>query len=229
MKKTSSLGVAILLLISFIISCKKDDTPVPVVPGVVFTSLKVNPDVAWYNTSVIISGSANNTKSFSVSGQEFSGASFNYETLKLTAPTTFDVVAKGPGGSVTKSIAVDVYSKDTSALCRHGSFLQVSNIWYALADSLNPSAWHDNTLDPNIYTFLPNGGAQINGGEVSQGAWTILQATQNLEGVSKKRLAMQGDIWDIDVLNSAVLERSQITKNLFDTTKLNKTIQKFSH
>lgn len=228
MKKTSSLGVAILLLI-FFISCKKEGTTVPVVPGVVFTSLKANPGTAWYNSSVTISGSATNTSSFSILSEKFNGSSFNWETPKLTTPTIFNVLGIGPGGSVTKSIAVDVYSQDTSALCRHGSFRQVSNIWYALADSLNPSAWHDNTLDPNIYTFLPNGGAQINGGEVSQGAWTILQATQNLEGVSKKRLAMQGDIWDIDVLNSAVLGRSQITKNLFDTTKLNKTIQKFSH
>lgn len=227
MKKTLSLEVTIYSLVMILFSCSKVDAPQEIMP--MFTSLKANPSIAWYNNSVTVTGSATNATSFSVLGENFMGSSFNYETPKLTTPIILTVLATGPGGTTTKLLTIDVYSQDTSSLCHYGSLHQVSNIWYALADSLNPSQWHDNQIDPSNYTFLPDGSAQINGGPISPNAWTILQPVQNLEGLFKKRLALSGDTWDIDVVNPNILVRSQIAKNLFDTTKLFKTIQRFSH
>lgn len=236
MKKINSLralNLSIMLLIFSIIlvSCgEKPQTTPPANAKPVFTQLTASPTVVWYNEPATISGAATNATSFNVDSKgEFVGSSFAYPTGNLTSKTTFSVTATGPGGSTTNQTTIDAYSKDTTSICHFGAFKQISNIWYVLADSLIVSNWHTNPLDVNLYTYLPNGGGQINGGNILPNAWTITQASITIDGKLKKHLTLKGATWDIDKLDESGMTISQITKDLFNPTVYNKTIQKFGH
>jgi len=99
MKSVQYIPCILLFLILF--QCKKESTPVPTV------TIAALPAIAEYGKTTTLSWTSENASSCTIDGKEV-GISGTLITPPLTAKTTYNIIAKGNGRSISSSVDVNV-------------------------------------------------------------------------------------------------------------------------
>ena len=201
-----------------IISCSKSSSPTPPPPS---PTLNVSvPGTAWYSGTSTISWSTTNTDSVHVNGVKVNGNSF--VTPALTAPATYMITAFGPGGSVTRTVTVSVWSQKITLISNYGNWKNIYTVSYKQSDSLNPALYNYLPIDSVncksfkyntntfSYFFISGFGGQIIqgcGNPVVSGSFTW--DLQNNETEIAYEIGTPSINWNVDTLSTSLLRISQ--------------------
>ena len=161
-----------------------------------------------------------NTDSVHLNGVKVNGNSF--VTPSLTAQATYTIIAFGPGGSVTRTITVNVWSQKMTLISNHGNWKNIYSVRYKQADSLDPALYNYFPIDSvNCRTFhyLTNSFSYM--GIISGFMGQIIQGCANPSVSDNFTWDWQNNEtqiyygigpsinWNIDTLNTSLLRISQ--------------------
>jgi hypothetical protein len=186
--------------------------------------VSVTSDTAFYGTSAHLNVVVTDADSVFANGLLMENPAV-YITTALTTPTPFTILAKGKGGSVTKTYTVPVWSDSVTNLANNGTW---AISWSRVRISEGP--WNEGKPTSceatSVYRFLPGGrGTKTNTcNNQSFGLdWSFLQENS----VAKVRIA--GDTRTILRLtkDSFVLYTQKPVLNELD--KMSETIDIYTH
>jgi len=213
--------------IATITSCSKASSPVlPSPPPAPTLFISVSPNAVWYSETSAINWITTNTDSVQVDGVKVSGSFF--VTPSLTTSTTYTIKAFGPGGSVTTTVRVNVWSQNMTLLCKYGNWKNIYSVSYKLADSLNPALYNYFPIDTancKIVRYLTEGFSYmdiISGykGQIMVGCINTAVTGNFTWYWEKNETQISYEIgpsinWDVDTLNASLF---RISQNRPDTT-----------
>ncbi len=168
-------------------------------------------DTVWYGGSTILSWSSTNATEVRLQGGPAVTTTGSLTTPSLLSQTPYSFIATGPGGSITKSKTIMVWSQKRTFLCNNLG----SRMTYCKSAGAD-STWHDGPMDPNTYQFFPNGSGQINSGPIVPNVFSLQDETSD-----NTYLVSFSDSWHVDFINEVYFQRSQIKNG-------SRTVQKFT-
>ena len=161
-----------------------------------------------------------NTDSVHLNGVKVNGNSF--VTPSLTAQATYTIIAFGPGGSVTRTITVNVWSQKMTLISNHGNWKNIYSVRYKQADSLDPALYNYFPIDSvtcRTFHYLTNSFSYM--GIISGFTGQIIQGCANPSVSDNFTWDWQNNEtqiyygigpsinWNIDTLNTSLLRISQ--------------------
>jgi hypothetical protein len=209
-----------------IISCSKGSSPTPPPPPTPTLNVSVSPNEVWYSETSAINWTTTNTDSVQVNGVKVNGNFF--VTPALIAPATYTITAFGPGGSVTRTVRVNVWSQNTTLISKYGNWKNIYGVSYKQADSLNPALYNYLPIDSGnckAFHYLTDGFSYM--GIISGHKGSILQGCGNTAVTGNftwywdnNETQIYYEIgpsinWNVDTLNTSLL---RISQNRLDTT-----------
>jgi uncharacterized protein (UPF0333 family) len=163
-------------------------------------------------------------------------------TPSLTVPATYTIKAFGPGGSVTRTVSVNVWSQKTTLISKYGNWKNIYSVSYKQADALNPALYNYFPIDSvNCKTFyyLTNTFSYLGifygfGGQVMQGCSDPAVTGSFTWGWDNNETQIYYEIgpsinWNVDTLNISLLRISQDRTDTTFPGIIFHYVQKFVH
>ncbi|MEP6673663.1 MAG: hypothetical protein ABJA78_00850 [Ferruginibacter sp.] len=208
-----------------LISCSKnpESTPTPTPPpdptpkAATFSFTAVTPidpqrkDTAWYGDVKQVTCTWSNADSVVINGVKINSTTgTSLTTPILTGNFAYSGTAFSKGGNASDSKTIFVYSQVRTMLCKDSPKWQMSSKTGISSTGITaPPA----TLDPNKYTYFPNGSFQYlnsSGNLVTGGSYSLLNN-------DTKYSSAVGVVWDITSLTSNRWEMTRTYNDPFTT------------
>lgn len=232
-KIVQNVGMAIVALTAFI-GCSKKDLPLPpactncTTPPTVTASITTS-NPAWYNDSATVTYTTTGGDSITLNQIPISGLSGTITFYNLKKDSSIILTVKGPGGTESKAITLNVYSERRTLLCNYGPVHMISYKGCNVDSVNSPTAWNDGPEDCNTYQFFANDSTQMITGFCYPSPGSVFKSFWSFQNNESDILFSDIDLWHLDSLDVHGFQRSQIKADLFNPAVFYIAVQKFSH